>query len=199
LFDSFLQKNDYPPEHGDREVLLNGFNVPVFVANRACTELNGYFGCRATYDEQNKVTACSRLSPPLFFSPLSSMLRDPGTWFRCLVKMVSKVKEDSHEEEAEYVTDKKDEKGYIWFEMGIFTRWDDGAKCKVLCVNTPNDLPKKLEAALGKRPSHLDFRDPFAMHTDLLDQIIVYYEISIWRVRDPIRMLEEVSMQRSYG
>ena len=128
------------------------------------------------------------------------MLRDLGTWFRCLVKMVSKVEKDPHEKETEYVTDVKDvEKGYTWFEMGIFTRWDDGGKCKVLCVNTPHDLPRKLEAVLEKRPSHLDFRDPFAMHTDLLDQIIVYYEISIWRVRDPIRTLEEVSLQRSYG
>jgi hypothetical protein len=172
-------------------VLLNDFNVPVFVANRACTELNGYFGCRATYDVQNKVTTCSRLSP---FFPLSSMLRDPGTWFRCLVKMVHKVSEDPHEKEVEYVTDEKGvEDGYTWFEMGIFTRWD-GAECKVLCVNTPIDLPEKLEAALEKRPSHLDFRDPFAMHTDLLDQIIVYYEVSVWRVRDPVRKLEKVSM-----
>jgi hypothetical protein len=171
--------------------------VPVFVANRACTELNGYFGCRATYDAQGKVTTCSRLSPPFF--PLTSVLRDVGTWFRCLVKMVRQV-EDPHEKEAEYVTGVKDvKKGYTWFEMGIFTRWDDGEKCKVLCVDTPNDLPRKLEAVLEKRSSHLDFRDPFAMHTDLLDQIIVYYEISIWRVRDPIRILEGVSMQRSYG
>jgi hypothetical protein len=127
------------------------------------------------------------------------MLRGLGTWFRCLVKMVSKVEKDPHEKEIEYVTDVKDvKKGYTWFEMGIFTRWDDGGKCKVLCVNPPHDLPRKLEAVLEKRPSHLDFRDPFAMHTDLLDQIIVYYEISIWRVRDPIRTLEEVSLQRSY-
>ena len=140
------------------------------------------------------------------------MLRDPGTWFRCLVKMVRKVQKDPHEKEVEYIPDekeaeyvtgkkdkKKDKKDYIWFEMGIFTRWDDGAKCKVLCVDTPSDLPEKLEAALTKRPSPLNFQDPFAMHTDLLDQIIMYYDISIWRVRDPIRKLEKVSIQRSYG
>jgi hypothetical protein len=131
------------------------------------------------------------------------MLRDPGTWFRCLVKMVRKVQEDPSEKEAEYVTDKKDKekkrKDYTWFEMGIFTRWDDGAKCKVLCVDTPSDLPEKLEAALKKRPSHLNFQDPFAMHTDLLDQIMVYYDISVWRVRDPVRVREKVSVQRSYG
>lgn len=127
------------------------------------------------------------------------MLRDPGTWFRCLVKMVRKVEEKPHEKEAEYVTDEEDiENGYTWFEMGIFTHWD-GEKCKVLCVDTPIDLPDKLKAVLEKRPSHPDLRDPFAMHTDLLDQIIVYYEISVWRVRDPVRKLEKVSMQRSYG
>jgi hypothetical protein len=131
------------------------------------------------------------------------MLRDPGTWFRCLVKMVRKVQEDPSEKEKEYVPDEKDKekkgKDYTWFEMGIFTRWDDGAKCKVLCVDTPSDLPEKLEAALEKRPSHLNFQDPFAMHTDLLDQIMVYYDISVWRVRDPVRVREKVSVQRSYG
>jgi hypothetical protein len=117
--------------------------------------------------------------------------------------MVRKVQEDPSEKEKEYVPDEKDKekkrKDYTWFEMGIFTRWDDGAKCKVLCVDTPSDLPEKLEAALEKRPSHLNFQDPFAMHTDLLDQIMVYYDISVWRVRDPVRVREKVSVQRSYG
>jgi hypothetical protein len=109
--------------------------------------------------------------------------------------MVRKVEDDPHEEEIEYITDPKDmEKRYTWFEMGIFTRWDDGEKCKVLCVDTPYDLPEKLKAALEKRPTPPDFQDPFAMHADLLDQIIVYYDISVWRVRDPVRNIEKVSM-----
>jgi hypothetical protein len=108
--------------------------------------------------------------------------------------MALKIKEEPQEDEVEYVTDEKEiEKGYRWFEMGIFTRWDDGAKCKVLCVDTPYDLPKKLKAALENRLPGLNFGDPFAMHADLLDQIIVYYEISVWRVRDPVRNLEKVS------
>ena len=36
------------------------------------------------------------------------MLRDPGTWFRCLVKMVLKVEEDPHEDEVEYLTEEKE-------------------------------------------------------------------------------------------
>lgn len=167
----FLRKVDYNTLDDRREVLLNHFKVPIFVANRACTEMNGYFGCKASYDAQGKVTACS-------------------TWFRCLVKMVRRV-EKPHEEEREYVTTVEAmKKGYEWFEMGFFTLWD-GQNCKALCVDTPNDLPTKLAAALNKQSSQVNFRDPFAMHADLLDQIILYYEISVWRVRDPVRELEE--------
>jgi hypothetical protein len=114
--------------------------------------------------------------------------------------MVRKESEpkNCHEDEPEYVkSSKARKKGYVWFEMGIFTFWD-GKICKVLCVDTPDDLPDRLKGALEKRSSPLEFSDPFAMHTDLLDQIILYYEISAWRVRDPVRKLEEVSRHRSY-
>jgi len=112
--------------------------------------------------------------------------------------MVHKVekpvgKKEGYDDEEEYVRSVKAvKKGYVWFEMGIFTFWDR-EKCRVLCVDTPHDLPKRLEAALNGRPSPVEIRDPFAMHTDLLDQILLYYEISVWRVRDPIRKVEEVS------
>src|SRR6185437_4094596 len=100
--------------------------------------------------------------------------------------MVRQVKEASREEEPEYVTGKSEKKGYKWFEMGIYTLWEGRERSKVLCVDTPHDLPKKLALALGGQPG-LDFQDPFAMHTNLLDQILVYGDISVWRVRDPVR------------
>lgn len=113
--------------------------------------------------------------------------------------MVCKVPEDPYEKEPEYVKGAEAKKrGYIWFEMGIFTFWNEKS-CKFLCVDTPYDLPNKLKGALQRRPSHVEFRDPFAMHTDLIDQIILYYEISAWRVRDPVRKLEQVSRRRSCG
>jgi hypothetical protein len=193
---SFLHKDDYPPLGDGREALLKHFEVPMFVANRACTVLNGYFGCRASYDDQKELTACSKLFPAPFSS---SRLRGLGTWFRCLVKMVRKELEKTSEDEQEYVKSEKDKKkGYVWFELGIFTIWNEST-CRVLCVVTPDDLPIRLEEALNKRPSPVEFRDPFAMHADLLDQIVLYYEISAWRVRDPVRKLEEVSRQQSYG
>lgn len=105
--------------------------------------------------------------------------------------MISEVEEDPHEDGRKYTTAEEE---YKWFEMSVFTRWTQPDNCQVLCIDTPEDLPEKMRRALEKRSSSLDLRDPFAMHADLINQIIVYYDISIWRVRDPIRRLEKVSI-----
>jgi hypothetical protein len=103
--------------------------------------------------------------------------------------MVLKVKEDPHDDRRDYAHPEE----YKWFEMSIITRWIQPSTCQVMCVDTPEDLPDELKKSLEKRPSPLNFRDPFAMHVDLINQIILYYDISVWRVRDPIRALEKVS------
>ncbi|KAG7424838.1 hypothetical protein Forpi1262_v014098 [Fusarium oxysporum f. sp. raphani] len=107
--------------------------------------------------------------------------------------MIRKVDHEPDDTEPEYVPH-TNVKGYEWFEMGIFTRWDSPSKCQVLCIDTPFDLPNQLKASLERRPSGLNFGDPFAMHVDLIDLIIKYYDLSVWRVRDPVRKLEEVSI-----
>jgi hypothetical protein len=106
--------------------------------------------------------------------------------------MVRKVDDDPHDDGPEYVTGKKD---YKWFEMSFFTRWDSSGTSQVLCVDTPPDFPHELKKLLEKRTQALDFRDPFAMHANLIDQIAVHADISVWRVRDPVRQLEKVSNQ----
>jgi hypothetical protein len=39
----------------------------------------------------------------------------------------------------------------------------------------------------------LDFNNPLVMHVPLIDQIILLYNVSVWRVRNPIRNIEKVS------
>lgn len=107
--------------------------------------------------------------------------------------MIPKVDHDPDDTEPEYVPH-TNVKGYEWFEMGIFTRWDSPSRCQVLCVDIPFDLPDQLKALLERRPSCLNFEDPFAMHVDLIDLIIKYYDLSVWRVRGPVRRLEKVSI-----
>jgi hypothetical protein len=84
-------------------------------------------------------------------------------------------------------------KPYIWYEMGFFTRWDYPGRCRVLCIDTPEELQSGLETALRSQSSLLELGDPFAMHAPLIDQIILLYDDSVWRVRDPVRKFEKVS------
>ncbi len=63
---SFLDQINYPPADGRREKLLAHFNVPSFVGNQTCTELNGYFGSKASYSDENtgrKITSFSKQLP----------------------------------------------------------------------------------------------------------------------------------------
>jgi hypothetical protein len=122
-----------------------------------------------------------------------------ATWFRCLFKMVRKVnvKEDQHEDGPEYVMSAKKTKDYVWFEMTVLSRWEAPDRCSILCIDAPFDMPARLDRALARRRTPLDFHDPFAMHAVLWDLIIVYYDISVWRVRDPVRVLEKVSYLQS--
>lgn len=115
-------------------------------------------------------------------------------WFRCLLKMVQKIDTESHDAEPhdsnpEYAPGKK---GYRWYEMSFFSRWDDSGTSQVLCVDTPFDFPDELQKLLEKQDQPLNFLDPFAMHISVVDQIIVYADVSVWRVRDPVRLLEKV-------
>jgi hypothetical protein len=87
-----------------------------------------------------------------------------------------------------------DDKDYVWYEMGFFSSWRDGGRsCRITCIDTPPELRRGLEAAL-RTPSAapVDFRDPFALHAPLIDQIILQYDMSVWRVRHPVRKIEKV-------
>ena len=108
-----------------------------------------------------------------------------------MCKMVKKVVSGPHEDAPEYAGTED----YQWYETTILSRWEHPEKCQVLCIDTPFDLPKTLQRALRDRDEPPNFRDPFALHTDLWDQLIVYSDISVWRVRDPVRGLEKARLR----
>jgi hypothetical protein len=95
------------------------------------------------------------------------------------------------------------DKDYIWYEMGFFTYWDHSGRCRVVCIDTPEELQSELETvlqkqwgletALQKQSPPLNFSDPFTMHVPLIDQIILQYDDSVWGIRDLIRKIEKVS------
>lgn len=103
--------------------------------------------------------------------------------------MVRKTPGDSSREGPEYVPEGS--KDYRWFEMGIFTRWDYPDQCRILCVDIPPDLHSGLKETLPKH-SALDFKDPFIMQRYLIDRLIAFYDLSVWRLRDSVREIEKV-------
>ncbi|KAK0668340.1 hypothetical protein QBC41DRAFT_322163 [Cercophora samala] len=175
----FLDRENYPDIGVRRDRALEYFKVPVFVGTKTCFDLNGFFGSQVTYDET---------------SPQNRMI-GLTTWFRVLIKMVRKVDSKHHDNLPEYVVDEK--KGYRWFETTVFTRWDYPDKHQVLIVDTPLDFPDQLICLLHKASASekINFYDPLAMHTSLIDQIIVYSDISVWRIRDPVRQMERSRMR----
>ena len=62
-----------------------------------------------------------------------------------------------------------------------------------IIVGAPDELRKDLEDFLLENPNSLNFTDPFAMHMPLIDRVIKMYDISVWSVRDLVRMVEKVS------
>lgn len=167
--------------------------MPRFVANETCFDVNGFFGSRSTFDDKSHekpLISYSKYHPDSQWMLTTFLIKLEATWFRFLIKMIQKVDEDPHDQGPEYATK---EKGYRWFETTVFTRWDRSGASQVLCVDAPPDCSAGLLKALKTQTSGLDFRDPFAMHAILIDQIVTYSDISVWRIRDPVRTLEKVS------
>jgi hypothetical protein len=100
---------------------------------------------------------------------------------------------ESRNPQADEPKNSEADEPYKWYEMGFFTYWDHPGLCRVLCIDTPEELQLGLQTVLGNQSPLLELRDPFAMHVPLIDQIILLYDISVWRVRDPVRKFEKVS------
>ncbi|EEA26029.1 conserved hypothetical protein [Talaromyces marneffei ATCC 18224] len=160
----FLSVNTYPEKEADRIPILAHFNAPLVLATRMCAEINGYFGSRSSYEEED------------------DRLKGYSTWMRCLVKMILK-------EPAE------NGKDYKWYEMTMLSHWDALAEThQILCIDTPEDFPKRLLKALLEHSSQMTqnyFRDPFSMHAHLLDQVVQLNDKSVWAIRHPIRDIEK--------
>lgn len=86
---------------------------------------------------------------------------------------------------------------YTWYEMTFFTRWDSSGDCRVLCIDTPEDLARDLQNSLVSKTRNspdLNTTDPFFLHIPVIDQVLLQYTNSVWRVRNPIRSIEKVCL-----
>lgn len=60
--DRFLSVKSYPKEEEDRIPILAHFDAPPVLASKMCTEINGYFGSRSSYDENDRLKSYSKLT-----------------------------------------------------------------------------------------------------------------------------------------
>ncbi|KAH7016339.1 uncharacterized protein B0I36DRAFT_388959 [Microdochium trichocladiopsis] len=125
------------------------------------------------------------------------------TWFRIFIKMLRKVDGGgTRAADPEYVKDIA--KDYVWHEMGFFTSWKNGrdstgnddSTLRILCVDTPDEMPKRIKELLEERQQDRPgeaarFADPLALHGVLLDKTIMLSDIAVWRVRDRVREIEQ--------
>lgn len=112
-----------------------------------------------------------------------------------MVRKVDGDKDGERVSEMEYALNVK--KGYSWYEMGFFTRWEAQDRCKMLCVDTTADFPERLLKAIQEQKesgSPIDLKDPLALNRPLLDLVVALCDTSVWRARNPVRLIEKVSV-----
>lgn len=161
-----------------REQILKPYRVPQILRTDSSTDMNGFFGSGSLYNKQKQLDSHSRpILPPLNLIMLRILFLD--TWFRCLTKIISTPDEA-----------KLTGKHYKWYEMGFFTQWDRSGQHRVLCIDTPSHFRSAFLAAVAH--STLDINDPFVMFKPLIDELINVYDRSVWRIRDAIRVIEQV-------
>ncbi|OKL61209.1 hypothetical protein UA08_03621 [Talaromyces atroroseus] len=168
----FLPVEIYPESTQERLPILRHFDAPPVLATKMCTEINGYFGSRSKYDENER-------------------LRNYSTWMRCLVKMIL--------EEA--LPNGKDYKWneMTFLTRWDCAQKTHQVLCVDTPDHFPLRM---LDALRGQgtgggeshmlRSSGVDyFNDPFSMHAPLLDQVVEWNDESVWAIRHPIRVIEK--------
>ena len=125
-------------------------------------------GCRS------KATVCLCLRQKQVF--LIELL---GTWFRFLIKQ---IRRDSPNTDA----------FYVWDKIGFFTYWLPDHHV-VLCFDLPSALQSRLQSTLSSNQDKFRVNDPYSIHTFIVEEVSSLFDISVWSLRDLVRMVEKVT------
>ena len=75
--------------------------------------------------------------------------------------------------------------------MSFFTRWTRISSV-TLCFDVPKTSQMRTHQALVSRQQRLDFRDIYAGHVIVLDEVLALFDESVWALRDEVRRIEKV-------
>lgn len=107
------------------------------------------------------------------------LIKRLGTWFRFLIKQTIR---DSSGTDA----------SYVWDNMGFFTNWLSADHQVILCFDLPLALQSTLQSALSSNQDNLSLNDPYSLHTTIVEEVLSLFDISVWSLRDSVRMVEKV-------
>ena len=133
-------------------------------------------GAKISWTEncRSKATVCWCLRHKQVF-----LIKLLGTWFRFLIKQ---IRRDSPNTDA----------FYVWDKIGFFTYWLPDHHV-VLCFDLPSALQSRLQSALSSNPDKFRLNDPYSIHTFIVKEVSSLFDISVWSLRDLVRMVEKVT------
>ena len=166
----------------DREELRSGLSasyaVPRVFWTPACQESNGFFGSEDITGANGSIEGHGKVSNTVMDREqhVVCILICLVTWFRYIIKKV----------DPKQTT-------YSWSEMSFFTRWTR-ASSVTLCFDVPKTSQMRTHQALVSRQQRLDFRDIYAGHVIVLDEVLALFDESVWALRDEVRRIEKVPL-----
>jgi hypothetical protein len=109
-----------------------------------------------------------------------------GTFFRFLIKE-AKIRKPTNAHEV-----RKAEFNYEWYKLGFFTDWHTSGKAIALCFGLPDTLRDSIKKAVMTNGMGMPLIDPFALHTVLVEEVVVLFDDALWHWRDLVRGIEKV-------
>lgn len=82
--------------------------------------------------------------------------------------------------------------------MGCFTLWKLGHLNVVICFDLDELAEDRLQECFRQRNPTI-FRDPYAVHSILVEEAVRMFDTSVWALRDLVRALEKVQLAASRG
>ena len=78
-------------------------------------------------------------------------------------------------------------KPYGWIKLTFLVRWHALKNIIVLCFDNPTDLRERVRQSLVNIPGDRLLKNPFLVHSQLLQHVLPIYDEALWMWRDLVR------------
>jgi hypothetical protein len=86
--------------------------------------------------------------------------------------------------------------GWEWYETTLMISWNAERGVTIIVLDAPTQMKSALRVSLQEHAEGLDMTDPYALLTELIEQMISLYTDSIWSIRNHVCHCESVGVQK---